>query len=92
MESQKNEIYEIGKKICKHFPNLFGYIGVDIVKVKNEWRVIEVNPRFTSSYIGLEQAYGKRIINKINDFYINKKFDDKIYKLKKKLKFIFDEK
>ena len=39
--------------------------------------MIEINPRFTSSYIGLEQSYGKIVINKINEFYISKKLNEK---------------
>ena len=76
-------------KICNYFPNLFGYIGVDIVKVKDDWRIIEINPRFTSSYIGLEKAYGYKVIDKINEFYINKKLNKKNYKAKKKVKIYF---
>ena len=56
LESHRKEIYELGKKICTHFPNLFGYIGVDILRVKDHWQIIEINPRFTSSYIGLKEA------------------------------------
>ena len=78
LESYRKQIYELGKEICNYFPNLFGYIGVDIVKEKNNWKVIEINPRFTSSYVGLEQAYGKEVINLISEFYINKKFNKKI--------------
>ena len=33
---------------------------------------LEIIPRFTSSYVGLEKAYGKKVPNKINEFYINK--------------------
>ncbi len=89
LESYRKQIYELGKEICNHFPNLFGYIGVDIVKEKNNWKVIEINPRFTSSYVGLEQAYGKEVINLISEFYINKKFTCKNYKLKKKVNIYF---
>ena len=83
LESYRDQINELGK-ICKYFPNLFGYIGVDIVQSKDDWKVIEINPRFTSSYIGLERAYGKEIINKITEFYIHKKFNEKICTLQKK--------
>ena len=34
LESYRKQIYELGKEICNYFPNLFGYIGVDIVKEK----------------------------------------------------------
>ena len=83
LESYRKQIYELGKKFVTTFPILFGYIGVDIVKEKNNWKVIEINPRFTSSYVGLEQSYGKEVINLISEFYINKKFTEKNYKLKK---------
>ena len=89
LESHRKEIYELGKKICTHFPNLFGYIGVDILRVKNHWQIIEINPRFTSSYIGLESAYGRGMIEKINEFYIKKKLTEKNCKLNKKVKVFF---
>ena len=89
LESYRKEIYELGKKICIHFPNLFGYIGVDILRVKDNWQIIEINPRFTSSYIGLEEAYGQEIVEKINEFYIDKKFSEKKHKLNKKVKIFF---
>ena len=89
LESHRNEIYAIGKKICSSFPELFGFIGIDIVRVNNDWRVIEINPRFTSAYIGLEQAYGIGAINRITEFYINKKIEKTNYSLKKKVKIYF---
>tara|TARA_B100002019_G_scaffold145635_1_gene125537 strand:- start:820 stop:1779 length:960 start_codon:yes stop_codon:yes gene_type:complete len=89
LEPYRHEISELGKKISNYFPNLFGYIGVDIIKVRNKWKVIEINPRFTSSYVGLEQSYGKTVINKINKFYISKKLNEKKIKLKKKVEIYF---
>ena len=89
LESYRKEIYELGTKICVHFPNLFGYIGVDILRVKDNWQIIEINPRFTSSYIGLKEAYGQEVVEKINEFYIDKKFSEKKHKLNKKVKIFF---
>ena len=58
LESHRKEIYELGKKICTHFPNLFGYIGVDILRVKNHWQIIEINPRMSgSSVVSVEAGY-----------------------------------
>lgn len=65
------------KKIIKSIPGLTGLIGVDFIFTKNEVFVIEVNPRITTSYIGLREIINinlaKAIINcKINQIAPNK--------------------
>ena len=37
-------------------PGLRGYIGVDMVLTENQGYVIEINPRLTTSYVGLRQV------------------------------------
>jgi predicted ATP-grasp superfamily ATP-dependent carboligase len=41
---------------CEALPGLRGYIGVDLVLTKLEAVVIEVNPRLTTSYLGVRAA------------------------------------
>lgn len=40
------------RAVCA-FPGLLGYVGVDLVLTKNGGHVIEINPRLTTSYLGL---------------------------------------
>ena len=39
-------------------PELWGIIGVDIIDSKNGLQVLEVNPRITTSYVGLKESTG----------------------------------
>jgi len=43
----------VAEKLVKSVPNLRGYVGVDFVLTENEAVAIEVNPRLTTSYVGL---------------------------------------
>jgi predicted ATP-grasp superfamily ATP-dependent carboligase len=39
-------------------PELWGYAGVDVMRCEQELRVLEVNPRLTTSYAGLRRSLG----------------------------------
>jgi predicted ATP-grasp superfamily ATP-dependent carboligase len=41
---------------CRALPGLRGYVGVDVVLTRSEAVVIEVNPRLTTSYLGVRRA------------------------------------
>ena len=84
LENYRSEIEKLAEKIVKNFPGLFGFVGVDIVKIKGTWHVIEINPRFTSSIISLEDTYGSDSIKNLTDFYIYEKIKNIKIKLKKK--------
>lgn len=50
----------LAQKIAKSDMGLNGYIGIDvIVKPDDEVVVVEINPRLTTSYVGLAQATGQ---------------------------------
>jgi len=50
--------FAVAEKIVKSFRDLRGYVGVDLVLTEEETVAIEVNPRLTTSYIGL-----RRVVN-----------------------------
>ena len=50
------EAFEVAKKLVKSVHGLNGYVGVDFVLTKNMAVVEEVNPRLTTSYVGLRQV------------------------------------
>ena len=85
LESYRKEIEKIGRQIYKNFSGLFGYIGVDILLEEKQWKIIEVNPRFTSSLVGLEKSYGKNALQKITKLYLENKLDKTKNKLIKKV-------
>lgn len=48
----------LAQEVVRALPGLSGYVGVDVVLRDGEATVIEVNPRLTTSYVGLGQAMG----------------------------------
>ena len=89
LEQHRKIINNLAIKLKRCFPGLFGYIGVDILMIKGRWKILEVNTRFTSSFVGLEKAYGYSALRKITNLYLNEKIDKKIDKLlkQKRIKF-----
>jgi predicted ATP-grasp superfamily ATP-dependent carboligase len=54
----RHSAFAAAEKIVKSFRDLRGYVGVDLVLTEEEAVAIEVNPRLTTSYIGL-----RRVVN-----------------------------
>lgn len=52
----ETKAFEVAEKLVKSVPNLRGYVGVDFVLTENEAVTIEVNPRLTTSYVGLRNV------------------------------------
>lgn len=47
---------QLALAIAKAIPGLNGYVGVDVIIDENVVYVVEINPRITTSYIGLQQS------------------------------------
>ena len=56
--AQKTKAFFVAKKIVESIRGLRGYIGVDIVLKDGIPILIEVNPRLTTSYVGLRMVSG----------------------------------
>jgi hypothetical protein len=52
----RQEAFAVAAKAVESFENLKGYVGVDLVLTEKEAVVIEVNPRLTTSYVGLKHT------------------------------------
>jgi predicted ATP-grasp superfamily ATP-dependent carboligase len=50
------EAFAVAERIVKSFRDLRGYVGVDLVLTDDEAVAIEVNPRLTTSYVGLRSV------------------------------------
>ncbi len=50
---EKNKLNQLTKLIKEKYPNLNGYFGVDFIYNEKGIYLLEINPRITSSYIGL---------------------------------------
>jgi tyramine---L-glutamate ligase len=51
-KSDAQRIIQIAEPAIRSVPGLQGYVGVDVVLGDQDW-VIEINPRLTTSYVGL---------------------------------------
>jgi len=49
---------ELARSIAHAIPELWGYVGVDLICTENGPVVLEVNPRLSVSYAGLHRALG----------------------------------
>lgn len=73
MQAYWQRFETLARKVAKMLPDAAGYIGVDvIVDVENDKiYVVEINPRLTTSYVGLREAIGhnpaKIILESIKD-------------------------
>ena len=72
LEEERIKIEYLAKQICNVTKGLFGLIGVDIIKQNGKWYVLEINPRFTSSYNGILECYGKETVFQITNLYLTK--------------------
>ena len=89
LEKYRNEIEILANRISKNFKGLFGIVGVDIVMENKKWLIIEINPRFTSAYSGLNKSYSSLTIKDITDFYVHKKLNDTQPRFLKKYEYYF---
>jgi predicted ATP-grasp superfamily ATP-dependent carboligase len=52
----KQEAFTVAKKVVESYPGLRGYVGVDLVLAQDKPFVVDVNPRLTTSYVGLSRV------------------------------------
>lgn len=57
-EDGRADFEKIARGVGAAFPGLFGYAGIDLVVTAREPVVLEINPRLTTSYVGLGPALG----------------------------------
>ena len=90
-EEYRCELDILSKLISDILPGLNGFVGVDIIKLGGKWNVLEINGRFTSSLLGIEIAYGEKMIEIITNYYVNRILCKKTPKLLKTKTIYFDE-
>jgi tyramine---L-glutamate ligase len=44
--------------VAKAMPDLWGYVGIDLIETAEQTLVLEINPRLTTSYVGIYDALG----------------------------------
>jgi predicted ATP-grasp superfamily ATP-dependent carboligase len=56
--NQRARFCRLGQEVVAALPGLWGIIGVDIIETEKELQVLEINPRITTSYVGLKESTG----------------------------------
>jgi predicted ATP-grasp superfamily ATP-dependent carboligase len=56
LTGQWDQFNAIAQNIARLDTGLWGYIGVDLIVTKTGATVVEINPRLTTSYVGLRQS------------------------------------
>ena len=59
-------------------PGLGGYVGVDLVLADDSAQLIEINPRLTTSYIGIRQVTPVNLCQMISEACINSVLPDRV--------------
>jgi predicted ATP-grasp superfamily ATP-dependent carboligase len=72
----KDEMKCLALKIISTISGFSGYIGVDMIEFNGDIFVLEINPRFTTAYVGLSRSLGYNITKKILDTFLKKKLPD----------------
>ena len=67
----KEKAFAVAKRACEFVPGLKGFIGVDLI-IADDVYLIEINSRFTTSYVGLQKVSNINIAKAIIDL-IDKK-------------------
>jgi len=58
MEERREEFSALGDSIAALLPGLWGYNEVDVICGTEGLTVLEINPRLTTSYVGLSESLG----------------------------------
>jgi predicted ATP-grasp superfamily ATP-dependent carboligase len=76
--SLEQDAFVLAQKVVEAFPGLRGYVGVDVVLTQREVFVVDVNPRLTTSYVGLRQLGDFNIAQLLIDAVVEGKLPKKI--------------
>lgn len=78
----KEKAFKLAKTACESIKGLKGFVGVDIIinEDENEVYFIEINSRFTTSYVGLQKIANFNIVETIIKLLDNNINEDEIIK------------
>ena len=74
MDEYKEAFNQLAQKIAQAMPDLAGYVGVDLIVSDDEFFVLDINPRLTTSYVALHQACGCNPAQMLLDLFYNEVF------------------
>lgn len=65
------ELYVLARRVCHAIDGLWGYVGVDFILTDDGPVVLEVNPRLTTSYVGLSRSLGLNVAELLIDLAVD---------------------
>jgi predicted ATP-grasp superfamily ATP-dependent carboligase len=74
--SYKDQMRELAESIVSTISGFSGYIGIDLIRSNNKFFVIDINPRFTTSYAGISASLGINITEKILNTFLRQEIQD----------------
>ena len=51
--------------IAHALPELWGYAGIDLIETQEQLLVLEINPRLTTSFVGIREALGVNVVESV---------------------------
>ncbi len=57
-EARRAALQPLAQRIAAALPDLWGYVGIDLIDGREGPVVLEINPRLTTSYVGLADSIG----------------------------------
>lgn len=73
----KEKAIAIAEQLISLIPGLYGYVGVDLILTEQDSYVVDINPRLTTSYVGLHAICSINIAQAIIDAITLSKLPDK---------------
>lgn len=58
LQSHRQSLLPLARAIASVIPELWGFVGVDLMLMKDDPLVLEINPRLTTAYAGLHRSLG----------------------------------
>ena len=57
-EDKNGDYQKIASQVARAFPDLWGYVGIDLIQTAQACLVLEINPRLTTSFAQIESKLG----------------------------------
>ena len=73
-----NELDVLAQRIAAALPGLRGFVGVDYIVTDKKYFIVEVNPRLTTSYIGLAEVLKQNPAKLCIDVFLDEALPSKI--------------
>ena len=64
-QAHRQEYQSLIETIAEALPELWGYVGIDLIKTASSVVVLEINPRLTTSYVGIKAATGINVAEQV---------------------------